>query len=209
MEKTENGKIKVVGVRFRTAGKIYYFDPGEFELTRGMHVIVETARGMEYGFVVGTPMEVFEMPTNIFVAEFIGAPKMNILKTRLVKENGRYYVTPFGTRIPVDGERAQALEKKGVGTKDILLGVRPEHIVLSAPGEHAIPCTLEVNEMMGSELHLHVKTADETRLIVRVPTINLEGDDRTNMNFGKPLNLTFESKVMHFFDPDSQKNLLV
>jgi len=58
MEKTENGKIKVVGVRFRTAGKIYYFDPGEFELTRGRHVIVETARGMEYGFVVGTPMEV-------------------------------------------------------------------------------------------------------------------------------------------------------
>ena len=34
MEKTENGKIKVVGVRFRTAGKIYYFDPGEFELDR-------------------------------------------------------------------------------------------------------------------------------------------------------------------------------
>ncbi len=175
-------------------------------MTLGDRIVI-----MRDGFIeqVGTPMEVFEMPTNIFVAEFIGAPKMNILKTRLVKENGRYYVTPFGTRIPVDGERAQALEKKGVGTKDILLGVRPEHIVLSAPGEHAIPCTLEVNEMMGSELHLHVKTADETRLIVRVPTINLEGDDRTNMNFGKPLNLTFESKVMHFFDPDSQKNLLV
>ena len=60
MEKTENGKVKVVGVRFRTAGKIYYFDPGDFELSRGKHVIVETARGLEYGFVVGPPMEVDE-----------------------------------------------------------------------------------------------------------------------------------------------------
>lgn len=60
MEKTENGMVKVVGVRFRTAGKIYYFDPGDFELSRGKHVIVETARGLEYGFVVGPPMEVDE-----------------------------------------------------------------------------------------------------------------------------------------------------
>ena len=60
MEKTENGKVKVVGVRFRNAGKIYYFDPCDFELTRGCHAIVETARGMEYGFVVGPPMEVDE-----------------------------------------------------------------------------------------------------------------------------------------------------
>ena len=60
MEVTENGKVKVVGVRFRTAGKIYFFDPGDFEMTRGDHVIVETARGVEYGFVVGAPMEVSE-----------------------------------------------------------------------------------------------------------------------------------------------------
>ena len=44
--------IKVIGVRFREAGKVYYFDPGEFEIERGSHVIVETARGIEYGFVV-------------------------------------------------------------------------------------------------------------------------------------------------------------
>ena len=39
--------IKVVGVRFRTAGKIYYFDPQDYEITLGSHVIVETARGVE------------------------------------------------------------------------------------------------------------------------------------------------------------------
>ena len=47
--------IKVIGVRFRTAGKIYYFDPLQFDVKRGDHVIVETARGVEYGTVVGNP----------------------------------------------------------------------------------------------------------------------------------------------------------
>ena len=50
--------VKVIGVRFRTAGKIYYFDPLNFQVKRGDHVIVETARGVEYGTVVGAPREV-------------------------------------------------------------------------------------------------------------------------------------------------------
>ena len=44
--------VKVIGIRFRTAGKIYYFDPKDIEVKRGDHVIVETARGVEYGTVV-------------------------------------------------------------------------------------------------------------------------------------------------------------
>ena len=48
---------RVIGVRFRTAGKIYYFDPGELDIKRNDHVIVETARGIEYGTVVGDPKE--------------------------------------------------------------------------------------------------------------------------------------------------------
>ena len=50
--------IKVIGVRFRTAGKIYYFDPVQFAVNKGDHVIVETARGIEYGTVVGGVREV-------------------------------------------------------------------------------------------------------------------------------------------------------
>lgn len=52
--------IKVVGVRFRTAGKIYYFDPQKFDLTIGSHVIVETARGIEFGSVIIAPRDVDE-----------------------------------------------------------------------------------------------------------------------------------------------------
>ena len=50
--------VKVIGVRFRTAGKIYFFDPGKLKINRNDHVIVETARGIEYGTVVGNPREV-------------------------------------------------------------------------------------------------------------------------------------------------------
>ena len=52
--------IKVIGVRFRTAGKIYFFDPGRLHIKKGDHVIVETARGIEYGTVVGEMREVEE-----------------------------------------------------------------------------------------------------------------------------------------------------
>ncbi len=52
--------VKVIGVRFRTAGKIYFFDPGKLEIRQSDHVIVETARGIEYGTVIGEPREVEE-----------------------------------------------------------------------------------------------------------------------------------------------------
>ena len=158
---------------------------------------------------VGTPTEVFEMPHNLFVAEFIGAPKMNLMETKLVKEGDKYFVTPFGAKIEVNGAKAEELKGVKAESQEITLGVRPEHIVLAnEPGEHAIPCKLEVNEMMGSELHLHVYTEDETRLIVRIPTINLTMEARKELVYGKQLYITFKGKVMHFFKKDSGLNLI-
>ena len=62
-ENEESGSIpeipsQVIGVRFRSAGKVYYFSPGPWKIRRGMHVIVETARGLEYGTVAGNPLVV-------------------------------------------------------------------------------------------------------------------------------------------------------
>ena len=158
---------------------------------------------------VGTPTEVFEMPRNIFVAEFIGAPKMNMIDTELVREGEQYFVKPFGAKIEVTGEKKDELAQKGIDSGSIKLGVRPEHMVLAQQGgEGTIPCKLEVNEMMGSELHLHVYTEDGTRLIVRVPTINLSMEQRKQLVYGAQLYITFEGKVMHFFDKDSELNLI-
>ena len=53
--------IKIVGVRFRNAGKIYYFDPKKLAIKKGDHVIVETARGIEYGSVVANVQEMTKL----------------------------------------------------------------------------------------------------------------------------------------------------
>lgn len=161
---------------------------------------------------VGSPDEVFDMPDNLFVAEFIGAPKMNIISTELLCENGKYYVTPFGAKIAVDGDKGEILAKKNVKAGRVLLGVRPEHIELASEGENAIPCTLVVDEMMGSELHLHVDAKDGdavSRLIVRVPTIDIGKEERKALVAGAQLHITFSGKAMHLFDPETEKNLLV
>ena len=200
-------RAEIILLRQRLDTTFIYVTHDQTEaMTLGDRIVI-----MKDGFInqVGTPMEVFDQPKNLFVAEFIGAPTMNIMKTRLIKEGDKYYVTPFGSRIEVTGEQGQLLKKAGIQSREILLGARPEHIVLApAKAPDTIPCTLEVNEMMGSELHLHVYTDDGTRMIVRVPTINLTQEQRKNMVQGAKLFITFEGKVMHFFDPESEKNLL-
>ncbi len=176
-------------------------------MTLGDRIVI-----MKDGFIqqVGTPTEVFDMPVNIFVAEFIGAPKMNTFKSNLVYDNGKYFVTPYGAKIEVTGKKAEMLKAKNVGSREIILGVRPEHFVLSnASDPKAIPCKIVVNEMMGSELHIHGIEENGERIIVRIPTITLEDEQRAALTYGSTIYVTFESKVMHFFDIESEKNLLV
>ena len=176
-------------------------------MTLGDRIVI-----MKDGFIqqVGTPTEVFDMPLNLFVAEFIGAPKMNTFKTNLVCEGGKYFVTPYGAKIEVSGKKSAMLADKKVGAGEIILGVRPEHFKMSTAGDPAaIPCTIKVNEMMGSELHLHVETKNGDRLIVRIPPVTLDDETRHSMVFGATIYVTFEGKVMHFFNAETEQNLLV
>ncbi len=175
-------------------------------MTLGDRIVI-----MKDGFIqqVGTPTQVFDMPHNLFVAEFIGAPKMNTFETELIEECGKYFVTPYGTKIEVLGEKADALRDKEVESQHIVLGVRPEHIYLTDENDpHAIPCTVSVNEMMGGEIHLHVLTDNGDKLVVRVQTVNLTNAQRMGLTCGEKVYITFEGKVMHFFNCESQVNLL-
>ena len=174
-------------------------------MTLGDRIVI-----MKDGFIqqVGTPTEVFEHPVNLFVAGFIGAPQMNTFRTELVRENGKYYVTPLGSRIEVDGETGENLTAKAVDSRSVVLGVRPEHITLSQPGPHAIPCTIIVNEMMGSELHIHAETEDGTQLVVRVPTLGLRRQERAELVNGAKIHVSFPGEVMHLFDPETERNLI-
>ncbi len=178
-------------------------------MTLGDRIVI-----MKDGFIqqVGTPHEVFDTPKNLFVAEFIGAPKMNTFKAHLSYEGGKYYASAFGGKLEVTGDKSKLLADN-VGEiaepMEVILGVRPEHIVLAKKAaEDTIHVTIQVNEMMGSELHLHVLTDDGTQLIVRVPTIQLTDKERDSMVAGQELYLTFEGKVMQFFDKDTQVSLI-
>lgn len=175
-------------------------------MTLGDRIVI-----MKDGYImqVGSPSQVFDMPDNLFVAEFIGAPKMNIMKTTLTKEGNKYYVAPYGVKIEVTGDKGVALGERNTASQDILLGVRPEHVVLTSKANPAaIPVTIQVNEMMGSELHLHVLTQNEESLIVRIPTIGLTEQQRAALVYGTKIYITFEGKVMHFFNTETEKNLL-
>ena len=176
-------------------------------MTLGDRIVI-----MKDGYImqVGTPTEVFEMPENLFVAEFIGAPKMNIIRTDLTRSGDKFFVSPFGAKLEVDGIKGDMLRAANASSGKVILGVRPEHIQLTdEKGPSSIPVTLEVNEMMGSELHLHVYTEDGTRLIVRTPTVDLSPEKRASLVNGAKLNITFSGKVMHFFDPETEKNILI
>ena len=174
-------------------------------MTLGDRIVI-----MKDGFIqqVGTPTEVFEHPVNLFVAGFIGAPQMNTFRTELVRENGKYYVTPLGSRIEVDGETGENLAAKAVDGRSVVLGVRPEHITLSQPGPNAIPCTIIVNEMMGSELHIHAETEDGAQLVVRVPTLGLRRQERAELVNGAKIHVSFPGEVMHLFNPETERNLI-
>ncbi len=175
-------------------------------MTLGDRIVI-----MKDGYImqVGTPTEVFDHPKNLFVAEFIGAPKMNIMESDLIKEGEHYFVEFNGAKMALDPNHEKILAGKYVSSKKVLLGVRPEHVtVRREPSADAFACSLEVNEMMGSELHLHVRTEDDRRLIVRVPTMTLTEEERARMTYGARLYLTFQGKVMYFFDPETEESLL-
>lgn len=159
---------------------------------------------------VGTPTELFDMPANLFVGEFIGSPKMNTFRTRLEKDEAGYFVDLCGVRKRIAGERGEALKAKNVQPQDVILGVRPEHISLSNRNDReAIRCEINVRELMGSSLHLHVKTETGEELIVCVPTAPFTAAQIEQLTSGTRIYLTFDSKSTHFFAADTAVNLLV
>ena len=221
-------RAEIILLRQRIQTTFIYVTHDQTEaMTLGDRIVI-----MKDGFImqVGSPTEVFDRPGNLFVAEFIGAPKMNTFMAKLVKDEKDYHVECFGEKIPVTGEKARELSEKGIGTQTIVLGIRPEHMVFSEePKPGYIPVEVVVNEMMGSEVHLHVTTpevpegaydtlteaearsrdfADEQlllpggkkELIIRIQTINLTDKQRAEFVPGKKLYLSAESRVMHFFN---------
>ena len=157
---------------------------------------------------VGTPQEVFDHPANLFVAGFIGVPQMNFFDAELVKADGKYAVTVGGIQVELSEEKQAALAKNGVEPQAITLGVRPEHIALMGDGAQMLHGTVDVSEMMGSAVHLHVNVLGKDAIII-VQTMDLQGVVNTDFSMGQDIAFTFGDNVVHVFGKENGKNLEV
>ena len=200
-------RAEIILLRKRVDTTFVYVTHDQTEaMTLGDRIVV-----MKDGYImqVGTPQEVFDTPANLFVAGFIGSPQMNFLKAQLTREANGYSVELLGVKLPLNAEQNAVLSDKGVGSQEIILGVRPEHTaVLFDNTENAIECTINVNEMMGSELHLHLTSKNDDKIIVRLPTVDLTKEQRDSLAYGNKLYITFPAKVMQLFDPATEKSLI-
>ena len=143
-------RAEIIKLRERINTTFIYVTHDQTEaMTLGDRIVI-----MKDGFIqqIGTPQEVFNHPYNLFVAEFIGSPKMNIFDAELVKENDQYAVRLANLTVTLSEDKQAALKANNVEPQPIRLGVRPEHITLG----QGIDGRVDVSEMMGSSVHLHV-----------------------------------------------------
>lgn len=156
---------------------------------------------------VGTPQEVFDHPANLFVAGFIGVPQMNYFDAKLVKDAaGKYAVEVGGITVVPSEEKQERLSKNNIPAQDITLGVRPEHILLAGEGDEMVHGTVDVSEMMGSSVHLHLNSLGQD-VIVIVQTLNLQGEELSKFSIGQTIAFTFGGNVIHLFSKTDGSNL--
>ena len=200
-------RAEIILLRKRLDTTFVYVTHDQTEaMTLGDRIVI-----MKAGLVqqVGTPTEVFYTPHNLFVAGFIGSPQMNFMNGKLTKNGDAYTVNVLGKTIALDEERCAELAAHNAGNQEVVVGVRPEHITICFEGgKDTITGDIVVNEMMGSELHLHLTTADDKSVIIRTPTINLDKAKRKALESGNKLAFTFDSNVVQIFDPQSEMSLL-
>ena len=190
-------RAEIIKLRERINTTFIYVTHDQTEaMTLGDRIVI-----MRDGFIqqIGTPQQVFDHPANLFVAGFIGMPRMNLFDAKLVKKDGKYVVEVGGISVELSEEKQARLAGKNVGEQEVVLGVRPEHIVLC---ENGIKSKVDVSEMMGSSVHLHV-TAEDKDVIVIVPTTG----GSVAYPMGSELNLTFDGNVAHVFDKETGMNL--
>ena len=168
-------------------------------MTLGDRIVI-----MRDGFIqqIGTPQEVFDKPANLFVAGFIGTPQMNFFDAELKRDGDKYTVEVCGEQVKLTEDKQAALLRNGVPAGPVTLGIRPEHIVLAKTG--GIPARVDVSEMMGSSVHLHLTAAGHDAVVI-VPTLELDAIP----SYGQQVSLELHEDSIHLFDRESEKSLLL
>ena len=197
-------RAEIIKLRQRINTTFIYVTHDQTEaMTLGDRIVI-----MRDGFIqqIGTPQEVFNHPSNLFVAGFIGTPQMNFFDAELKKTGDKYSVVLNGTEFAISAEKQESLKAHGAAAGPIVLGVRPEHIMLCDKGAASVKATVDVSEMMGSSIHLHVN-ANGKDVVLVIATVDLPEDHKFGYRYGEEVNFTFSENVIHVFDKESGKAL--
>ena len=113
--------------------------------------------------------------------------------------DGKYAVSIDGINVELSEDKQARLSAKNIPEQDVTLGVRPDHIMLCADG---VKGTVDVSELMGSSVHLHISTHGHD-VVVIVPT----NGNAAHFPMGSEVNLIFGGNVAHVFSKETEKNL--
>ena len=197
-------RAEIIKLRQRIDTTFVYVTHDQTEaMTLGDRIVI-----MKDGVIqqIGTPQEVFHEPENLFVAGFIGMPQMNFWQAKLTKNGEKYRVTVGAMTIDVSEEQNRILMEKNAPDQEITLGVRPEHLILTNIEENALEGVVEVSEMMGSSVHVHLNALGQDTIMI-LPTTELGIDCGKDFTIGQIVFFTFDQKLMHMFDAEG-KNLV-
>ncbi|WP_373085305.1 sn-glycerol-3-phosphate import ATP-binding protein UgpC [Sneathiella sp.] len=144
---------------------------------------------------LGTPIELYERPASLFVAGFIGSPAMNFSEAKIDQE---------GRNVTVSGQAALPLGNGGMpenAGRDVIMGVRPEHLEVAADATDAVPLKAVMIEHLGADTLVHGHFGEsKTNLTVRLDGIQY-------INKGDVLPIRVTPDHLHIFDPKSEKRL--
>jgi len=143
---------------------------------------------------IDTPLNLYDHPRNMFVAGFIGSPSMNFVSGKVVQDNGMFFQAD-SLKISIPEKIKDKL--LNYVNKEIIMGIRPEHILLDEKGE--INATVEVVEPMGNEIFIYCKNASQ-KLLIR--TIS-----RIIPKFEQTLRLSINPDFIHVFDKETEESL--
>jgi multiple sugar transport system ATP-binding protein len=150
---------------------------------------------------VADPLTLYRQPQNLFVAGFIGSPPMNLLKGKVERRDGGLFFCESaeknGLSFPLEG-RLQPLASRYVG-KEVVFGIRPEHISNEPKEGSSTPVTLDVDiaEPMGSESLVYLK-AGSGNVIARI-----QGEHVFHM--GEPVTVQLNLDKVSLFNPETEE----
>ncbi len=146
-----------------------------------------------------TPQSLYDRPSNMFVAGFIGSPAMNFFPGKIRKESGTFFVDTGSFALPIPAERAKPYQD--MDGKKVVFGIRPEDIhnpKFLPPNIHAetFGCKVDVIELMGNEIFLYLVSGGNN-FVARV-------DPRTSFKVGEEVQIAFNMDNFHIFDPETE-----